>query len=100
MSEMKMSDVFDNDVRHFGGGSIGDDRCDEFALAQFEDSTEAEYACHAINNHDRLNEENQKLREMLSVMTAFYGSSLKDEGIEPASCNNYVEAKQLLEQTK
>tara|TARA_B100001057_G_scaffold343753_1_gene344692 strand:- start:824 stop:1099 length:276 start_codon:yes stop_codon:yes gene_type:complete len=44
--------------------------------------------------------ENQKLREMLSVMTGFYGSSLKYEGIEPTSCNNYVQAKQLLEQTK
>ena len=38
----------------------------------------------------------ERLREMLGVMTGFYGSTLKDDGIEPVSCRHYNEAKKLL----
>ena len=48
----------------------------------------------------QLAEGNENLRYVLEMMTAFYGASLKDEGIDPESCINYTGAKRLLEQTK
>ena len=48
----------------------------------------------------QLTEDKAKLREVLEIMTAFYRTSLKDEGIDPESCINYTGAKRLLEQTK
>ena len=62
----------------------------------------------ALTEHLRLKElecqqladANANLRYVLEMMTAFYGASLKDEGIDPESSINYTEAKRLLERTK
>ena len=48
------------------------------------------------NQNGNLTEENKRLREMLSLMTGFYASDLKEHGIEPKACRQYLKAKQLL----
>jgi L-serine deaminase len=73
-----------------------------------EELIELENKVTALTEHLRLKElECQQLadakaglRYVLEMMTAFYGASLKDEGIDPESSINYTEAKRLLEQTK
>jgi len=73
-----------------------------------EELIELENKVTALTEHLRLKElecqqladDNANLRYVLEMMTAFYGASLKDEGIDPASSINYTEAKRLLERTR
>ncbi len=69
MSELKMSDAFVLPVSSHKGdlfnskNPIGDTRiCKFFNMNQFES---AKLAAHAINSHDKLVEENKRLREAL-----------------------------------
>ncbi len=59
---MKMSDVF-VDVMHRGDTLIGYDHGKFADFSGFE--TEARYAAHAINNHDRMVEEIAELKSIL-----------------------------------
>ena len=68
--EIKMSHMFAIPVRqHY---SVVVDRNEN----QCSYSTQVEYAAHAINNHDRLTEENKRLREALVVASNSIGRML------------------------
>lgn len=73
MKNMKMSDVFNlpvfyehdplSEIAKFSGWHGGGSICKSLFLA-FDDS-DADTICNAINNHDRLVEENAELRELV-----------------------------------
>ena len=65
--EIKMCHVFELPVQN--DGNILQDKCGDHEtihVAKFTDLSSVVYATHAINNHDRLTEENKRLREALS----------------------------------
>lgn len=100
MSEMKMSDTWDCPVTYgiydsvttgghkFTGGLYG---------MLFNSEEPAKAVAHAANNHDRLTEENQKLRELLSVLC---GHRCPCEYWTEEEVYAQDEAETLLEQTK
>lgn len=62
-NEMKMSDVFSGDVVSDADTLIANGYGE---LADFSGyKKECRYVAHAINNHDRLTEENKRLRDLL-----------------------------------
>lgn len=67
MNDKKMSDVFDLPVsigkKAASHASAILDGCGTFGIIN---DQAMKHSCHAINNHDRLTEENKQLREMLS----------------------------------
>lgn len=65
----KMEDVFEGKVITFCDGYLGDDNWDESSLAFFENIEQSKYSAHAINNHDRLVEENRRLREFVKKVS-------------------------------
>lgn len=120
--EIKMSDLFngkvivDSSSGKVGAGcnEIGDD---DGWIAHFgyscefttQDSHEmATYAAHAINNHDRLVEENKRLRESLKSVTtrshvdlvlSGIGANYSGENYEnklSEMCKPYIKAQKLL----
>lgn len=48
----------------------------------------------------QLQQDKAELVGMLEVMSSFYGCSLKDDGINPETCQNYAEARTLVEKHK
>lgn len=67
MSELKMSDVFVSESGKFVVGNVNREVYQDIdhnmidIVGKFETTKHAEYASHAIKNHDRLVEENQRL---------------------------------------
>ena len=73
---MKMSDKFDLPLRFNSTPFLKDDSGErpiyfQFVFNDLDDGSRiarAKFACHAINNYDRITEENAKLRKMLTQL--------------------------------
>lgn len=92
MCNKKMSDVFELPMMVDGysvesqpstpigcvGGCVGEFVSD----IECDSGKDAEYVAHAINNHDRLTEENKQLREMLKRLTCAGTELLNIEDVE------------------
>lgn len=72
--EIKMNDVFVSESGRFIVGSVKTEIYQDIdhnmidTIGKFQTEKHAEYAAHAIKNHDRLVEENKRLREALECI--------------------------------
>ncbi|AUR81439.1 coil containing protein [Vibrio phage 1.005.O._10N.286.48.F2] len=75
MSEVKMSDVFGVCCKSVVAESFGQYLIvNEVDTARFKNRKHTGAVAHAINNHDRLQQENAELRETLKVMRKGYSN--------------------------
>ena len=66
----------------------------------FKLSTIAIIECEIEEQLQQLQQDKAELVDSLEVMSSFYGGWLKDNGIKPETCQNYAEARALLEKYK
>ena len=102
MESLKMSDVFQlpvfyehdplSEVAKFSGWQGGGKLCKSAFLAFDDDDADA--ICHAINNHDRLVEENAELREALKHLIETSEGN-EQQLNELLMCNDYGESEAL-----
>ncbi len=89
---MKMSDVFDGEVVQDGDTLLAKGYGE---LADFSGyKKEARYVAHAVNNHDRMVEENKKLRDFAMYCQGFLGCEESRDSI--ALHGITINAKDLL----
>lgn len=109
--EMKMSEVFKLPVTYLALEIEDHIGVDEYLFLESEEgsyhlrSMRAKCATTAINNHDRLTEENRKLREALKLITGQsekYTAKTKGKGVKVREIREYdlLSAKQLLEELR
>jgi hypothetical protein len=93
MSEIKISEFFNLPVSDDFIGRMDHSQCVKFVS---DGVFEFEAVVHAINNHDRLTEENQKLREALQGMVDQFGEPDGSDFINEADYAVVSNAKKVL----
>ena len=101
--EIKMSDMFDLPlvgsespfVRDSSGNCVIYAQSKLNDISELERTSRAKHAVHAINNHDRLTEENALMKQQLSAITA-----QRDELLQALESSNDLNARLIGQHNK